>query len=289
LTEDLGNIISGGFNTWKRNIQISIPFILNFVFTIIIVGALILALVLAIFAPVISLLRGPMGDVKQITSLVPQDLEKLPVIIAGLVVFIFLALLIQSFFTAGAIGMAKKAIETGTSNLKDMVEYGKNNFLNLFLANILIGLLALAGVVFLVPGALMISPGQFFAPEALPGLILIAIGFLVWILYGLGLSIILSMVGYSLVIEGLGPVEGIKNGFSFFMKNKLEVIIIWILILAITMVLAAISVFMGLNPILGIIWPIIHLLISLIIVAPLSTVWWTRLYISGTGKSIATF
>ena len=61
---------------------------------------------------------------------------------------------VQSFFTAGAIGMAKKASETGDTVLSDMIASGSKNIFRLFLTVLLIGLLMLGGIVFIVPGAL---------------------------------------------------------------------------------------------------------------------------------------
>jgi hypothetical protein len=44
--------------------------------------------------------------------------------------------------------------------------------------------------------------------------------------------------------------------------------------------------FMGLVPILNIIWPVINVLISVLIIAPLTTAWWTRLYMTRTDKKL---
>jgi hypothetical protein len=40
----------------------------------------------------------------------------------------------------------------GRTRLSDMMDYGRRKFLNLLFANIIIGLIVLAGVVFLIPG-----------------------------------------------------------------------------------------------------------------------------------------
>jgi flagellar biosynthesis protein FlhB len=91
-------------------------------------------------------------------QLLPKILQGMRIIIIALIVTIILGMVIDAFFWAGAIGMAKEATETGQTNLSHMVEYGKRKYLSLFVTKLIIGLLAFVGVVFLIPGIAHIFP-----------------------------------------------------------------------------------------------------------------------------------
>jgi len=41
------------------------------------------------------------------------------------------------------------------------------------------------------------------------------------------------MVPYALVVEGLGPISAIKAGIGLFLKNKIDVFLIWLVVMAI--------------------------------------------------------
>ncbi|MFQ6119790.1 MAG: hypothetical protein ACE5KE_07875, partial [Methanosarcinales archaeon] len=205
--------------------------------------------------------------------------EYLSIIVVVVIVSAIIMALIQAFFTAGAIGMAKSATETGRTNLSDMVKFGKQNFINLLLAEIVIVLVIFAGIVFLVPG--------FFSEKDFTSFALIFLGFIIWFIYFLIISIALAVVQYALVIENLGPIDAISTGFKFFMNHKLDVFLVWLVIIAISFGLGIIGQIVGMIPYLNDIWLFVNMLISVIVIYPLMTLWWTRLYMSRTGKPIA--
>lgn len=59
-----------------------------------------------------------------------QFLQNIGIIIIAVIITVILVLLISAFFTAGAIGMAKEATETGRTNLSDMMDYGRRKFIS---------------------------------------------------------------------------------------------------------------------------------------------------------------
>jgi len=209
-----------------------------------------------------------------------SELLQVRYVIIGILILVFIA----SFFTAGAIGMARQATETGRSQLSTMMEAGKKNVVNLFLAEIMVMLLFFAGIVFLVPG---IKNMNFSQPSenATAGLLLLA-GFLLLLIYLLILSVVLAAVRYALVIESLGPVDGILAGIEFFKKNMFDVILLILVTFAVAFVFAIIDQVMGLIPIINIIWFFISLMISVCILSPIMTIWWVRLYMTRTGKQV---
>ena len=118
---------------------------------------------------------------------------------------IVLLSLVEAFFTAGAIGMARQALEKGRADTGAMWSAGKKHFLNMFLLSILMGLITMAGLVFLLPGIVQISRAVQAEPQAMGMLIA---GFLLFILYALVLSLMLAAAPYALVLEELGPRAG---------------------------------------------------------------------------------
>ena len=162
------------------------------------------------------------------------------------------------------------------------METGKKNALNLFLAEILFLLIVFAGIVFMVPGA----KNMDFSQTSNGANFLLIIGFLLWIIYLLILSVVLSAFSYVLVIESLGPVEGILAGFNFFKKNASGVFLIILATIGVSFVFGIIDAIMSLNSILNTIWFFVSLLISVCILSPVMTLWWVRLYMTRTGKHV---
>ena len=288
MPEDIGTIINKGFKTWVRNLNICVPFILNSI-----VGG---ALFFFFFSVIGIMLLGPeLASGVDISLLPPEELlgimadavlENAGTFVLVTLLFYLLVTLVQAFFTAGAIGMAKRAVETGDTVVSDMVAAGKRNAFRLFLVSVVMGLLALAGIVFVVPGALAVGDLSYFLdnPEAsLRGAGLLSLGILVWVLYILILNISLALVGYALVVDELDPIEAISMGLRVFMRNKLDVIILWVLSLSLSFFVSYIQEFIGSDSSFVF---ILTTLISLIVIAPLTAVWWTRLYLTKTCRNL---
>ena len=70
---------------------------------------------------------------------------------------------------------------------------------------------------------------------------MLVIGFLMFILYALILSLVLAMAPYALVLEGLGPVRAIRAGIDFFRYNKFDVLILWLVVAALSIALQMIG------------------------------------------------
>ena len=278
VVEDIGSIISNGFDTWQKNLNIRLPFVFDLVISsaliLIILGGAILATIPS-FIPYFT--NPPEISPYLISQLLPQILRSLSIIITAVILTIILVSLISSFFTAGAIGMAKEAIKSGRTNLSDMKDYGRKKFIDIFFANLIIGLIAFAGVVFIIPGVLsfwdVIIFGRNLPPaEVLPLVALFGLGFLAMGIYIMIISIIFAPSRYAIVIDDLGAVEGVKKGFRFFMDNKVDVFLIWLIVFAIS----AVSGFVNSIPYIG--W-IIGMAISVLIVYPLAAIWWSSLYL----------
>ena len=286
MVEDTGKIISNGFETYKKNFNISIPFALNFFITMIL-GVVLFAMgFIYIFGSSLTSLENVSSPEQLVMVLLPLISQHIAEILAIFLIIVIVISFIQSFFTAGAIGMAKQATETGRSSLSTMAEAGKKNVLNLFLAEILVGLLTIAGMVFMVPGAMKVNIADPFSPTNMGPALLLLAGFLLWIIYSMIINLILVVYSYALVVETLGPIEGIAAGLGFFKEHKAPVFILWLVMGGIIIAIAIIGQVMGVIPIVNIIWALVNMVISIFVIPPLVTLWWVRLYMSGTGKNM---
>ncbi len=280
MAEEISKIISNGITTYTKNPNLCIPFILNIVMIVL------TAIIITIFSLVylfgslsVEEYNSPEAlSLAFISSLSNHIYEIAAIVLAGFLIIMYIA----SFFTSGAIGMARQATETGRTTFSTMMETGKKNALNLFLAEILFLLLVFAGIVFMVPGASNVD----FTQLSKSANFLLMIGFVLWIVYLLILSLALSAFSYALVIESLGPVEGILAGFNFFKKNASDVFLIILATIGVSFVFGIIDAIMSLNSILNTIWFFVSLLISVCILSPVMTLWWVRLYMTRTGKQV---
>jgi hypothetical protein len=288
--ERIGEVLRNGAYTWKQNPILCAPFVLDalarFLFFVLVLAGLVVVIGTALFMKIGSGISEIMdasqtpgepsleaaGAMVEVYQLV---LPFTRLFIAALIIFGIGSALIRTFFEVGAVGMAKNATMTGATRLNDLFWYGRRSTVSLFLANIVIMLIFLAGIVFLVPGILLLdsSDGSGVAMAAF------AIGTILWIGYAIALSIGLAPVTYALVIDNTGPIEGIEKGWKFFSSHKLDVFLMWLVMIAIFMSLGMIGQIFFMHPVTTVIWQFVSMLINICILLPLITVWWTRLYL----------
>jgi hypothetical protein len=279
MAEDIGSVIGRGFDTWKENLSICLPFVFSLVLTsvvgIIIIGGAILATIPSLIS-YFTKLDEITPEV--IPHLLPQILQNMGIIIIAIIITMILCMLINAFFWAGAIGMAKEATENGRTNISHMIEYGKRKFISLFFADIIIGLISFVGIVFLVPGILYTLPKLRALSELPPegvftALAVFGLGFLAMIVYILIISIIFALPRYSVVIDDVGAIRGVKNGFKTFTRNKVAVFLLWLIVLVVSLIAASFGV-------IEYIGGLISIILSVIVIQPLTVIWWSRLYLS---------
>jgi len=288
MHENLETIIRKGFYSWVRNLNICIPFILNFF-----VDLILLVLFLVLLS--ILLLASNNGNVVNTASFSQKEIlstllegftENITLSILLILLFFLIGMFIQSFFTAGAIAMAKKASETGDAPLSDMFSSGSKNAFRFFLTTLLITLLELGGIIFIVPGVLMVGDLSTLIENPIAqmqGTEIISIGLTLLGIYIVAISIVLSPTLYALVIDGLGTFEALSTGFHFFMKNKMDVFLIWIIFTMLSLINILVSEYADPGSIL-VSW--FTSLLPIVILQPLKTVIWTRIYVSKKGQKL---
>jgi hypothetical protein len=276
--EDIGDLIGKGFKTWKSNLNLCVPFVLNLLFSVLVMAPLVAAL-LAIL--------GFSGDLQSLESITSEELlsrlEGSLFTLGMVFVLVILAMaLISAFFTAGAIGMAKEALEAGKSTTAVMWSAGREHFVNMFIASLIMGIIVVAGAAFLLPGVIYLLPSFDLSPETVG---LLVAGIMLLIIYALIVSLLLAEAPYALVVDSLGAVDAIRASVGFFRYNKFDVFVLWLVVVAIStgvqMIGSSVSTgdtvtFQPLSIVTG--------LVNLLVLTPLSTLWWTRLYMGRTGK-----
>lgn len=283
MYEDIGTLIRRGFETWKRNLNLAVPFVLMIaaIMLLAVVMAFLLLYPLITTSPEVFSNAGNFEDPEQLMDLL-SSVANVGLLAAVVLIGILAMFLAGSFFTAGAIGMAKDATLAGRTTLKEMVASGRRHFLSLFLAEALTTIVVFAGFALLsLPflsemGALFESGDPEFGPLVLWIILLIAFGLLI--------SLALAMVPYALVVEGLGPVGAIKSGIGFFLKNKMDVFLIWLVVLAVSMAIQFVGVPFSGSEAASAIFSMVSGIASVLVISPLTTVWWTRLYMTRAGK-----
>jgi hypothetical protein len=96
---------------------------------------------------------------------------------------------------------------------------------------------------------------------------LLFLGLLIILIYMLIVSIMFALPPYVVVIGNLRAVEGVKKGFKFFMAHKLDVFLLWLVVLVIAMVA---SIVLSNIPVIG---QLISMAVSVIVIQPLSVIW----------------
>jgi hypothetical protein len=293
MSENLENIITKGFHSWTRNLNICIPLLTNYViqFTVLFLAAIVAMLLF--FSQDLSGIAS-MAEDELLDLMSVSIMENLTgAIIIAFLVFLIL-LLFDAYFFAGAVGMSQNATAKGDTSVADMFNAGGSNFIDIFLANFLIMLMKIAGIIFVVPGAILtrnymevVESTQFTS-----GILLLLMGIVIWVIYLLILNVVLAIVLYSIVIERIGAMDGIIRGYDFFMENKLSVFALWLVIFAVSTAVAVVFLIIGEvialvgSEGLNIIWSLGSQVLILVTIQPLIMIWWSRLYMVRTGKDI---
>jgi len=301
---EIGKVLGEGFNIWKRNLNICLPFVfsmlLSFIFVIFTFGAALLVATPSLFRLLEKLPQESQFPQAHTPTPLPTEVASQIIsefarnwgilLVAGIISAIIL-LFINAYFVAGAIGMAKEAYLKGKTSLRDMIYYGSKKFLSLLGADILVVLISLFGLIFLIPSIVFILPYLPYitpSPDAVPRELmltffaLLLIGIVLFAIYALIISIVLALTRYAVVIEDLRAVEGMKTAFKRFLEHKLDVFLMWLIIIIISIGISLAADLFGslINLLSGVpVGSLIGIIVSLVVVQPLTVVWWSGFYL----------
>ncbi len=292
--DNIGRVLSHGFGVWKNNTNICIPYVLA---SISVFSLLLLLLYLMLYTGVEGItLSGSSFSLEQYISI--NMGTTILLLAGGSIILLVIIILIESFFIGGAIGMAKTTMDTGHTAINDMVTNGRRSIFNIFLADIAIGFIMSLGAVFVIPGYVAMTNlvnanpnltgmvGSATSPYIMPNMFSAVLGLLVWLIYMMIISLVLVMTNYVIVVDRTGPLEGVRRAFGFFMCNKGEVTVVWLIIISAYAVLYVMTALFAYVPYLAPVLLALNFAISIVIVEPLGAVWWTDLYLSRSRGSL---
>ncbi|BDC35564.1 MAG: hypothetical protein EF806_04830 [Candidatus Methanoliparum thermophilum] len=295
--DDIGSILSHGFRVWKNNTNICIPYVLGagsiFAFAL-------LLLYLMLYTSVEEVTPG--GSPLSLNSHIGVSTGMMGMLLlTAAVILLIIILLIGSFFIGSAVGMARAAIDRGNATIMDMVDNGRHSVVNIFLADIAIGLVVRLGVVFILPEYVAVTSllegepsminisggGAFALVDIMLNTMPFVLGLLTWLIYIAVISLILVMTNYVIVLDDVGPLDGIRRAFYFFMSNKAEVTIVWLIIISLYAALYVMTALFAYIPYIAPVLFALNFATSIIIIEPLGTVWLTDLYLSKNVRKLS--
>ncbi len=279
---NFSDLFKGGYQTWRKNFVLCIPFLLGMLLSSVAAVLIMFPIVLSILLPFFrQMMIHPeaMGKTEVMQQILQLLSDNFISILAMGIITVLICYLIISFFTAGAIGMAKEAVISGKTNISHMLRYGKRKYMSLFGVNIFIVLIMLVGFLALLPGLISIfshiqsSPLEAPDQEYISGTLSLVVGYLFAVPYWLIFSIILTLVPYAVVLDDVPAVKGFKRGIKvFFQHNILNVFVTWLIIM---LIIGGFSL-VAFIPYIGF---LIMCIFYCFVVMPLMTVWWVKLYI----------
>ncbi|MEA1924568.1 MAG: hypothetical protein U9M95_01735 [Candidatus Altiarchaeota archaeon] len=287
---NLEGIIGKGGKNWRNNYVLSVPFILNLIasYVLQLMLAIVLVAILLVMIP-FSILDG-VGFFNQ--GIAPQNMLLTAIILFSVsIAFLVFYLLVGSFLVCGATGMALDVLQTGETSASRMLVYGRKYVRFLFPANILLflilvfGEIIISGVFFGLPyeTGLLNRDNSMFPL----GLVSVIAGLLFTVVYALLVDLVFKPLQFAVVFSDKGVLSSLKTSYTFFMENKLDLFIIWLIVLIIGVfaysINFVISLFFNLIPLVG---PLVSQLVVFVIdlmlaftVEPISTLWYAHLYV----------
>ncbi|MBI4363093.1 MAG: hypothetical protein HY558_07965, partial [Euryarchaeota archaeon] len=217
---DLGAVLREGVLVWMGNRSLGEPFLLEGVLSLFAVGVVALVVLLPVLVE--SLARGgPVESAVAPEAWVGRLLGDPVRLVGAVVVGGGLVAVVSSYFTAGAIGMCRRALEGGGASLEEMARCGRRHLWGVLGVNVVVGVLVALGALLPLWGLTQYRGdlagdmrGFLGAPAAdrgsmLLGMVPRALGFIaglgVWLVYALGVLLVFSLVNYEVVLGGRGP------------------------------------------------------------------------------------
>jgi len=171
----------------------------------------------------------------------PQTLLLVIVIAVILGILLFLIAIFVNFLARGALIEMVDAIDKGGSvSVREGFKSGLSYLFSLFSISFLLGVsfffaVVISGGILIVPGALLL-----IAKKTVIGIILLVLGGLIWLALLIAGSVLVSVVTFfaerEKVLEDLGVIESIKQGYALFRQNLGDSLVLWLINLGIGIV-----------------------------------------------------
>src|SRR5665648_371596 len=288
VKEGMNTLFMRGYTIWRDNLNICIPFVLMYLTRLIYSIMVFAGVTLVIGVDILNVISESMSELVAINEPQAQltQIESIIEIIAPFVhVFIVAGIvlvlgwgLINAIFKSGAYAMIHKALQYNTTGIEDLKDSIRANALNMYIADILKVLLIMAGIVLIVPGGVLLQLAETSTAVGVIGGMLFFIGIIAWGVAMIFISFALVEMDFILVAKRLNPFDAIKESYRFFIANRMDVLIMWLMLMSIGLVYSAIMHLFSAVPVVGAVAYIIDMLIATLLISPLFSIWWMRLY-----------
>ena len=290
MTEYIVEIIKNGFYGWRRNPVIGVPYLAATVLSMILIAIPFILLIVLVFqkmyAPaLLSDFDNPLGLFSP---------AMLMVFIASFVLCAVLLVFIRAFFESAALSMCVKVAAGGETGLSDIIPYGKKKAVPIFIAWVLIMILALLPAAALFVLAIALFQVRIYSVWAF----FVIGGFAFYLLYTAVLLFLSTPVSSAIVAGNMGALDSIRAGFRFSLKNRLRVFFLYATFYNLMWVMGMVYntltgpfylfglVLPGANIALQLIFMVIYLLVLEMTVVPLYALWIMWTYLDATGAEL---
>ncbi|GAB4412449.1 MAG: hypothetical protein OHK0032_08480 [Thermodesulfovibrionales bacterium] len=141
-------------------------------------------------------------------------------LMGGMLLISILGMILGLFAHGMTVGMAKEAIDAGSTSISSGINIATSRFAPLLLGAFLVG-------------------------------IIVAIGLMLLIIPGLIAAFLLMFTFVAIVIDSMGPVEGMKKSFEIVKSNLGDVIVLFVVIIVLGVVFGIVNMILNIIPILG--------------------------------------
>ena len=295
MSISMNSIFSSGWEDIKKNPILFVPNILLFIFSTILLFAIGIVFFI-FFSDSLDVLINSSSE-----FLVNSDFDLLMnswsdffwAFLPVGIIYVFIYILLTAYVQAGLIGMSYDVAKTGDTQFSRMFFYGNKYLFRSLFASILVSLIILLplflfallfGIGFLLPSDVFLLLFIFLAVLMFPF-------FLFYLIYLIIFSLYLYFVLYAVVIDDLSAIAGIRKSIALFKANIGDVIIFWLIIMAISIavgMIASLFSYLGIIPVIGFIFSILYFLLQIFIsifLTAIVTVWGTRMYLELTEKT----
>lgn len=302
MAETIKEILSQSFKLWRSNLSIAGAYVLNSI-----ISTVIMALGVGIMAWRM-LEYIPTELIKNLNFLTNEEVfgQFMEALFAGFVadnnwlIFIVLTLVvavvvvfISTFFTAGITGMCKEANEKGKTGFSDLMKYGKNKFINLFIGYIIYLIIAFILIFILSMAFGLLSLIMAIVLSFMPSSIALFLGVLAGFIFTLIVTYIAMIFIYPLyatVVEEKGAIDSFGLGIRFILNNLKDaslLVIIYALISAIMGILMDPNI-IGIKyiGILVVLINVIFTILMILLIGPIFQIAFVRIYMERTNKYI---
>ncbi|MCL2863655.1 MAG: hypothetical protein FWE54_06220 [Methanimicrococcus sp.] len=236
----------------------------------------------------------------------------LPAAVVVSFVLLILTILISSYVTAGTIGMAKEAIATGTTTLKDMFKYGRQYTVRVFIATILLLIIQSVCVIFWLPlysaykntgytfNVIIDAFYQLMMENIDPFITVVSdlavalfvpfmIGSLLTLVYTVIISIVFYFIQEPIVVDDMPVIAAFKKSVALLRQYPVKVIffivLIYLLMFALSSLFNMFTMAFSMSVILSLIASLLQV-VATIAISVAVLVWSTRFYMAINEKEI---